>query len=121
MLCMFSYFRRLQSGHITCFLDRTYHVLLTRGVKSLAGQPIREYYTRCSSSDRVRVARDARPGGLMWGRRKKLTRLTEELRNIAAVDRLYLIHSDDLTELDHRGYLSRQRRKAEILVEIANL
>ena len=27
---MVSYSRRLQSGHITCYLNRTYDVLLTR-------------------------------------------------------------------------------------------
>jgi hypothetical protein len=29
MPCMVSYSRRPQSGQITCYLDRTYHVLLT--------------------------------------------------------------------------------------------
>ena len=29
MLAMVSYSRRPQSGHITCYLNRTYHVLLT--------------------------------------------------------------------------------------------
>jgi hypothetical protein len=29
MLGMVSYSRRLKSGHITCYLNRTYHVLLT--------------------------------------------------------------------------------------------
>jgi hypothetical protein len=30
MPSMVSYPRRLQSGHITCYLNRTYHVLTTR-------------------------------------------------------------------------------------------
>ena len=30
MLAMVSYSRRPQSGQITCYLNRTYHVLLTR-------------------------------------------------------------------------------------------
>jgi len=29
MLCMLSYPRRLKSGQITCYLNRTYHVLTT--------------------------------------------------------------------------------------------
>jgi hypothetical protein len=29
MLRMVSYSHRLQSGHIVCYLDRTYHVLTT--------------------------------------------------------------------------------------------
>jgi len=29
MLAMFSYPHRLKSGHITCYLNRTYHVLTT--------------------------------------------------------------------------------------------
>jgi hypothetical protein len=29
MLRMFSYSRRSKNGQITCYLDRTYHVLLT--------------------------------------------------------------------------------------------
>ena len=35
MLCMVSYSRRPQSGQITCYLNRTYHVLLTLGYFSL--------------------------------------------------------------------------------------
>ena len=30
MLAMVAYSRRPQSGQITCYLNRTYHVLLTR-------------------------------------------------------------------------------------------
>ena len=33
---MVSYSRRLQSGHITCYLNRTYHVLLTVGYRCIA-------------------------------------------------------------------------------------
>src|SRR5580765_5458539 len=36
MLCMVSYPRRPQSGHITCYLNRTYHVLPTVAVGELA-------------------------------------------------------------------------------------
>jgi len=35
MLAMVSYSRRPQSGHITCYLNRTYHVLLTLQEKQL--------------------------------------------------------------------------------------
>src|ERR1700681_1609882 len=33
MLCMFSYPRHLKSGHITCYLNRTYDVLTTPNVR----------------------------------------------------------------------------------------
>jgi small subunit ribosomal protein S15 len=36
MLCMLSYPRRLKSGQITCYLNRTYHVLTTGRVHPLA-------------------------------------------------------------------------------------
>src|SRR5476649_2830666 len=36
MLCMFSYSRPPKSGHITCYLNRTYHVLLTPRNTSLS-------------------------------------------------------------------------------------
>ena len=36
MLAMVSYSRRLQSGQITCYLNRTYHVLLTVTDSSIA-------------------------------------------------------------------------------------
>ncbi len=32
MLGMVSYSRRLKSGQIMCYLNRTYHVLLTTGI-----------------------------------------------------------------------------------------
>jgi hypothetical protein len=32
---MLSYNRRLPSGHFTCYLNRTYHVLTTVGTKAL--------------------------------------------------------------------------------------
>src|SRR5271165_4503864 len=32
---MVSYSRRLKSGHITCYLNRTYHVLLTHSEKGV--------------------------------------------------------------------------------------
>jgi hypothetical protein len=35
MLRMVSYPRRPQSGHITCYLNRTYHVLPTKFVETL--------------------------------------------------------------------------------------
>src|SRR5450755_2427075 len=36
MLRIVSYSRRLKSGHITCYLNRTYHVLLTLILENLA-------------------------------------------------------------------------------------
>src|SRR5271167_370908 len=39
MPSMVSYPRRLQSGHITCYLNRTYHVLTTRLSPNL-GRPV---------------------------------------------------------------------------------
>src|ERR1035441_4295301 len=50
MLCMVSYPRRLKSGHITCYLNRTYHVLTTmctfggcRGARLVLESVIREW------------------------------------------------------------------------------
>ena len=56
----------------------------------------------------------------MWGQRKKLESLYEELKAIAMLDRLY----DDGTHLngsDNVASIPRQRRQSEILAEIAKL
>src|SRR5438067_1413763 len=36
MLRMVSYPHRLKSGHITCYLNRTYHVLTTNAINAIA-------------------------------------------------------------------------------------
>jgi hypothetical protein len=41
MLRMVSYPRRLKSGHITCYLNRTYHVLTTPPHLNLDNDPLR--------------------------------------------------------------------------------
>src|SRR5579872_4839818 len=51
MLCMVSHPRRPLSGHITCYLNRTYHVLPTASLPTLAknarmGHPRLEWRTR---------------------------------------------------------------------------
>jgi len=43
MPSMVSYPRRLQSGHITCYLNRTYHVLTTFETRSLAELSVSRY------------------------------------------------------------------------------
>jgi hypothetical protein len=50
MLRMVSYPRRLKSGQITCYLNRTYHVLTTgkRGWLDVLG--VRRYYRAGNSS-----------------------------------------------------------------------
>src|SRR5271157_2140155 len=48
MLRMVSYFRRSQSGQIMCYLNRTYHVLLTSG-----GSGIDSFAKRCDCIDSI--------------------------------------------------------------------
>src|ERR1035437_11061781 len=48
MPSMLSYPRRLQSGHFTCYLNRTYHVLTTR-CNQHVWQPV-EKYSRVENS-----------------------------------------------------------------------
>ena len=43
MLRMVSYSRRLQSGQITCYLTRTYHVLTTRPTRYVASWVVFAY------------------------------------------------------------------------------
>jgi len=43
MLCMASYPHRPKSGHITCYLNRTYHVLTTLAMLSLDEAFVRVY------------------------------------------------------------------------------
>src|ERR1700733_13031040 len=43
MLCMVSHPHRPQSGHITCYLNRTYHVLPTGRSSFVAGEQVWVY------------------------------------------------------------------------------
>jgi hypothetical protein len=53
-------------------------------------------------------------------RRRKLDQLFEELKRIAAQDRIY--HSRTLlTEEDHHAYVTRQTRRLDILNRIAEV
>jgi hypothetical protein len=44
MLRMVSYPHRLQNGHVTCYLNRTYHVLPTKDGSFLDETPHAQYY-----------------------------------------------------------------------------
>ena len=45
---MVSYSRRPQSGHFTCYLNRTYHVLLTQAKGALAQKDVTSYSVACA-------------------------------------------------------------------------
>ena len=59
-------------------------------------------------------------GSLMWKRQKKLEGLREELTSINLFERLYDSRANP-TESDKEAHLVRQRRKNEVLAEIARL
>src|SRR5579859_261337 len=75
MLRMVSYPRRPQSGHITCYLNRTYHVLPTRPVPTLddargAWQNVAYYLgltSRKPEFPRFNYAEKAEYWALVWG------------------------------------------------------
>jgi hypothetical protein len=54
MLRMVSYPHRPQSGHIMCYLNRTYHVLPTRKFLKLDSRDASEENARCLNSRSIR-------------------------------------------------------------------
>jgi hypothetical protein len=56
----------------------------------------------------------------MWGKRKKLELLFDELRAIALLNRLDEIQTD-LIQNDRHACVQRERRQLELLAEIARL
>lgn len=57
---------------------------------------------------------------MMWWKRKKLTRLHDELKAIALQDMLYASRTHP-TEDDLQACAMRHRRQSELLAEIARL
>src|ERR1035441_7090020 len=66
MLCMVSYSRRPQSGQITCYLNRTYHVLPTAG-RVLGRLENRSEVTYLRASSKILSACLSRPSRLVVG------------------------------------------------------
>ena len=62
---MLSYPRRLQSGQITCYLNRTYHVLTTRRNIRLTFRDQRRIFERNSANGRVRLRLSFASEGLL--------------------------------------------------------
>jgi len=56
----------------------------------------------------------------MWRERKRV-RLHEELEILDVFDRLHDYQADDVNRGDNDAYVSRQKRRSEILAEIARL
>lgn len=57
----------------------------------------------------------------MWGREGKLLRLYEELTTLDVFDRVHDYGADDPNRSDNGAYVSRQKRRSQILAEIAKL
>jgi hypothetical protein len=57
----------------------------------------------------------------MWGREEKLVRLYEELETLYVFDRIHDYGADVRNRGDDDAYASRQKRRSEILAEIAKL
>src|SRR5438045_288270 len=103
MLRMVSYPRRLQSGHITCYLNRTYHVLTTAVFSHVAVVRARSDTAHCRASQcpvhyRSRVVAcyetGAESASTRAGGRPESDRCRE---SGAAVSRLYVSGSPPVT------------------------
>ncbi len=57
----------------------------------------------------------------MGGREEKLVRLYQELDTLEVFDRVHDYRADDPNRGDNDAYVSRQKRRSEILAEIAKL
>lgn len=57
---------------------------------------------------------------MWWNKKRKLQRLSDELRGIALLDRLYADRTD-LTLDDHYAHAMRQTRQTELLREVERL
>src|SRR5664280_1276087 len=97
MLRMVSYSRRPQSGQITCYLNRTYHVLLTIGAA----------FTRLSSTDtvayaaRLALAPSAQGVAAVW-------RLQSEVRHD------HFVSPTTRKQSDKSGWLPAHDRRASL-------